>query len=94
MARSETVVIRERLQEAYETIRERVAGLTDDEFFWEPVPGCWTVRLRDDGRWAVDFGGGIVTAPDNPVAVCAMLVGGGHRRANRLSTATQLVRRT
>lgn len=55
MARSETVAIRERLQQAYETIRERVEGLTDDEFFWEPVPGCWTVRRRDDGRWAVDY---------------------------------------
>jgi hypothetical protein len=55
VARSAVEVIRERLQEAYETIRERVEGLTDDEFFWEPVPGCWTVRLRDDGRWAVDY---------------------------------------
>jgi len=23
-----------------------LAGLTDDEFFWEPVPDCWTLRLR------------------------------------------------
>ena len=22
----------------------RLAGLTDDEYLWEPVPGCWTVR--------------------------------------------------
>lgn len=55
MARSTVLVIRERLQEAYESIRERVDGLTDDEFFWEPVAGCWTVRRRDDGRWAVDY---------------------------------------
>jgi hypothetical protein len=48
-------VIRQRLQEAYETIRERVDGLTDDEFFWEPVAGCWTVRRGYDGRWAVDY---------------------------------------
>ncbi|HYU82566.1 MAG TPA: DinB family protein [Candidatus Polarisedimenticolia bacterium] len=55
MARSAVLVIRERLQDAYDSIRERVEGLTDDEFFWEPVAGCWTVRRRDDGRWAVDY---------------------------------------
>jgi hypothetical protein len=25
-------------------LRPRFDGLTDDEYFWEPVPGCWTVR--------------------------------------------------
>jgi hypothetical protein len=24
-------------------LRPRLDGLTDDEYFWEPVPGCWTV---------------------------------------------------
>jgi len=32
-------------------LRPRLAGLTDDEYFWEPVPGCWTVH--PDG--AIDF---------------------------------------
>ena len=36
-------------------VRDRVEGLTDDEFWWEPVPGCWTVRQRDDGSWAADY---------------------------------------
>ncbi|MEU8970713.1 DinB family protein [Streptomyces monashensis] len=27
----------------------RVEPLTDDEYFWEPVPGCWSVRRRTDG---------------------------------------------
>ncbi|WP_330461421.1 DinB family protein [Streptomyces sp. NBC_00820] len=27
----------------------RVEGLTDAEYFWEPVPGCWSVRRREDG---------------------------------------------
>jgi hypothetical protein len=26
--------------------RPRLAGLTDAEYFWEPVPGCWSVRPR------------------------------------------------
>ena len=29
----------------------RLVGLTDDEYWWEPVPGCWTVTPTDDG-WA------------------------------------------
>jgi len=32
-------------------LRPRLDGLTDDEYFWEPVPGCWTVH-RDGG---IDF---------------------------------------
>ena len=28
----------------------RAAGLTDAEYLWEPVPGCWTVRVGADGR--------------------------------------------
>jgi hypothetical protein len=23
--------------------------MTDDEYLWEPVPGCWSVRRRADG---------------------------------------------
>jgi hypothetical protein len=29
-------------------LRPRLAGLTDDEYFWEPVSGCWTVH-REGG---------------------------------------------
>lgn len=25
-------------------------GMTDDEYLWEPVPGCWTVRLDTESR--------------------------------------------
>ncbi len=32
-------------------LRPRLTGLTDDEYFWQPVDGCWTVHR--DG--AVDF---------------------------------------
>ncbi len=27
-------------------LRPRLDGLTDEEYFWEPVPGCWSVRPR------------------------------------------------
>ena len=32
-------------------LRPRLEGLTDDEYFWEPVPDCWTVH--PDG--GIDF---------------------------------------
>jgi hypothetical protein len=32
-------------------LRPRMQGLTDDEYFWQPVPDCWTVH--PDG--AIDF---------------------------------------
>ncbi|MEO3815730.1 DinB family protein [Plantactinospora sp. B24E8] len=27
-------------------LRARLDGLTDDEYLWEPVPGCWSIRSR------------------------------------------------
>jgi hypothetical protein len=33
----------------------RFQGLTDDEYLWEPVPGCWSVRPGPDGRFRMDF---------------------------------------
>lgn len=32
-------------------LRPRLGGLTDDEYFWQPVPHCWTVH--PDG--SIDF---------------------------------------
>ncbi len=29
--------------------RTPVSPLSDDEYLWEPVPGCWSVRRRADG---------------------------------------------
>ncbi len=29
-----------------EQLRPRFDGLTDEEYLWEPVPGCWNVRRR------------------------------------------------
>ena len=34
----------------------RLVGLTDEEYFWEPVEGCWSQRRDDDGRWRLDHG--------------------------------------
>ncbi|MGW9634954.1 DinB family protein [Nocardiopsis alba] len=41
----------------------RLEGLTDEEFYWEPVENCWTVRRCEDGRHAPD---GAYPEPDPP----------------------------
>ena len=43
------------MDDAWETLRRRLDSLTDEEFFWEPVPDCWTVHPDEDGRWVVDY---------------------------------------
>ncbi|MGW5120607.1 DinB family protein [Streptomyces noursei] len=39
-------------------LRPRLVGLTDEEYFWEPVSDCWTVRPR---RTENEMGGGQFT---------------------------------
>ncbi|HET7387148.1 MAG TPA: DinB family protein [Nocardioidaceae bacterium] len=42
-------------------LRPRLARLTDEEYFWEPVPGCWNVRPRGTGTTSVAGGSGAFT---------------------------------
>ena len=39
-------------------LRPRLDGLTDDEYLWEPVPGCWSVRPRAEAITNEAAGGG------------------------------------
>jgi hypothetical protein len=39
---------------AYGRLRGRIEGLTDAEYFWEPAPGCWSVRPGPDGVFRLD----------------------------------------
>jgi hypothetical protein len=47
----------------YQRTRSRLAGLTDEEYFWEPVPGCCTIRRTQSGTYRAD------DSDDRPVAV-------------------------
>ncbi len=40
--------------QVWQRLRTRLDGLTDNEYLWEPVPGCWTIRERTDGHWTAD----------------------------------------
>jgi len=35
-------------------LRPRLEGLTDEEYFWEPAVGCWSLRADGDGGWIMD----------------------------------------
>jgi hypothetical protein len=39
---------------AYGRLRDRLDGLTDDEYLWEPAADCWSVRPVDDGTYRAD----------------------------------------
>jgi hypothetical protein len=39
-------------------LRPRLDGLTDEEYFWEPVPGSWSVRRRADTTASIAHGSG------------------------------------
>lgn len=56
--------------QAREMAQVRLKGLSDDEYLWEPVADCWSIRRRDEattpraygpGEWVMDKG-----APDIP----------------------------
>ncbi|MDT4935916.1 MAG: hypothetical protein QOK11_3808 [Pseudonocardiales bacterium] len=38
------------IDDAWQRLRARLTGLTQQEYLWEPVGGCWSVRLVD-GQW-------------------------------------------
>ncbi|HEX8684584.1 MAG TPA: DinB family protein [Ardenticatenaceae bacterium] len=49
---------------SYEALHARLQGLTDEEYFWEPVPGGWSIRRRNEartphvvgnGEWVMDY---------------------------------------
>jgi hypothetical protein len=51
--------LREQLQFHWESsLRPRLDGLTDAEYLWEPVPGCWSVRPRAEATTHEAAGGG------------------------------------
>lgn len=42
-------------------LRARLDGLTDDEYFWSPVPGAWNVWPRGESTASPRFGAGDFT---------------------------------
>ncbi|MUM16618.1 DinB family protein [Mycobacterium sp. CBMA271] len=64
-------------------LRPRFDGLTDDEYFWEPVRDCWSVRPRDtstapllggSGEFVIEF----AAPPPEPAPVTTIAWRLGH----------------
>ena len=54
---SETAVelLSKQMAGAFDMLRQRLAGLTEEEFLWEPAPGSWKLRFMPDGKWSYDY---------------------------------------
>jgi hypothetical protein len=52
--------------EVWNRFTTRLDGLSDDEYFWEPAPGAWSVRPAADGRWRIEGHEEGVAAPTPP----------------------------
>jgi len=39
-------------------LRPKLEGLSDEEYLWEPAPGAWSVRRREEARTPLAVGGG------------------------------------
>ena len=42
-------------EEASRNLLAYVADLSDEEYLWEPVPGCWSVRPDGDGGFRAEW---------------------------------------
>jgi hypothetical protein len=65
-----TELLHEQWEASCARLQRTLTGLTDDEFFWEPCAGCWTVHRRTEtraasadgcGEWVIDY---VVPEPD------------------------------
>jgi hypothetical protein len=58
MAESRTVnpLVLEAIDLVWARVRARLGGLSQQEYLWEPVPDCWSVR-ESGGRVLVDWSG-------------------------------------
>jgi len=43
------------LDYANERLNARVEGMSDEEYLWEPVPGCWSVRPDEEGVFRAEL---------------------------------------
>ena len=64
-------------------LRPRLDGLTDDEYLWEPVPGCWSLRPREQSTTTFPAGSGRLVAdfafpPPDPAPVTTIAWRIGH----------------
>ena len=60
------------LQTSWFILWAGLEGLSDQEYLWEPAPGCWTVRVHPDARWKRDVLGGTPVVPPIAWRMCTL----------------------
>ncbi len=55
MSRTRIYLLETQMEQTYGPFRDRLEGLNEDEYWWEPVAGCWTLRRQPDGRLVEDY---------------------------------------
>lgn len=57
-------ILRSEFKASCDSLRRILTGVSEEEFFWEPVAGCWTVHRRSEprgfsadgsGEWVIDY---------------------------------------
>ena len=43
------------MNESWDYLDRLLSGISDQEFFWEPVSNCWRIYQAEDGRWSYDY---------------------------------------
>ncbi|TDD58824.1 DinB family protein [Kribbella antibiotica] len=77
-----------------ELLRPRLDGLTDDEYFWQPVPGCWTLSRRGQSAAPLSLGAGDFTMdyqqpPPDPAPVTTIAWRLAHLSVGLASTSAK-----
>lgn len=49
----------DQLSSSAELSQERLEGLTDEEYLWEPVEGMWSIRKKADAKTSHAYGKGV-----------------------------------
>lgn len=52
-------------------VMPRLVGLTNEEYMWEPYPGCWSIRQLDDGTWSPRWEHGPIAPEPEPLTTIA-----------------------
>ena len=65
---------------AIDRLTTRLRGIEDDEYLWEPVADCWSLRPGADGHWMIDGGalGNLGQPPPDPAPVTTIACRVGH----------------
>lgn len=52
----------------HQQLRPRLDGMSDQEYFWQPVPGCWTISRRGESTAPISYGSGEFTWDYGPAS--------------------------